>query len=100
MRLRQAMAINQVSEETAMNASQLVLMLIAWNVPSAFLAKTLASQKARHSNRWFFAGLLLGPLGLIAAAGLPDRHQIVYLRHLAESQGYEPKRKCGGKTQS
>jgi len=82
-----------------MSASQLLFMLIAWNVPSAFLAKTLASQKARHSRRWFFAGLLLGPLGLIAAAGLPDRHQIVYLRHLAEAQGYEPKHKCGGNAQ-
>ena len=31
------------------------------------------------------AGLIFGWLGLIAAAGLPDRHQIVYLRYLAES---------------
>ena len=28
------------------------------------------------------AGLLFGPLGLLAVAGLPDRHQIVYLRYL------------------
>ena len=40
---------------------------------------------------WFCAGLLFGLLGLIAAAGLPDRHQIVYLRHLAEAQGYRNK---------
>ena len=34
------------------------------------------------------AGLLFGPLALLAVAGLPDRHQIVYLRYLAEAQGY------------
>ena len=78
-----------------MDPIKVLLMVLAWNVPSAFLAKTLASQKARNSKRWFLAGLLLGPLGLIAAAGLADRHQIVYLRYLAEAQGYERKRNCG-----
>ena len=29
--------------------------------------------------------------------GMADRHQIVYLRHLAESQGYGRRRSCGGK---
>ena len=39
--------------------------------------------------------LLLGVSGL-AVAGLPDRHQIVYLRYLAEAQGYQPRHNCGG----
>ena len=42
------------------------------------------------------AGLLFGPLGLLAVAGLPDRHQIVYLRYLAEAQGYQLLHNCGG----
>lgn len=29
--------------------------------------------------------------------GLADRHQNVYLRHLAENQGYVRRRSCGGK---
>ena len=79
---------------------KLLLMVLVSHLASAFLSRTIAAQKARHSKRWFVAGLVLGPLGLIAAAGLPDRHQIVYLRHLAESQGYQPRHACGGKTRT
>ncbi len=32
-----------------------------------------------------------------ADMGLADRHQIVYLSHLAESQGYVRRRSCCGK---
>ena len=73
----------------------LVVVLVA-HLISAGLSKTLAAQKARHSNSWAIAGFLFGPLGLIAAVGMPDRHQIVYLRYLAEQQGYEPRHACGG----
>ena len=66
----------------------LLLLIVVSHVASAFLAATIARQKARNSRMWFVGGLLFGLLGLIAAAGLPDRHQIVYLRHLAEAQGY------------
>lgn len=76
----------------------LVLMVLVSHLVSAGLSKTIAGQKARNSWRWFAAGLLFGPLGLIATAGLPDRHQIVYLRFLAESQGYQPRRPCGGRS--
>ena len=74
-----------------------VVMILVTHLASAFFSKTLAGQKARNSKNWLFAGLIFGPLGLIAAVGLADRHQIVYLRHLAESQGYVPRRRCGGK---
>ena len=73
----------------------LVFVLIA-HLISAGLSKTVAAQKARNSNRWALAGFLFGPLGLIAAVGMPDRHQIVYLRYLAEQQGYQPRHACGG----
>ena len=65
-------------------------------VSGSMLSKTVAAQKARNSNRWAVAGFLFGPLGLIAAVGMPDRHQIVYLRYLAEQQGYQPRHACGG----
>lgn len=61
-----------------------VVLVVVTNLVSAFLAKTVAGQKARNSKNWFLAGLCLGPLGLLAAAGLTDRHQIVYLRFLGD----------------
>ena len=75
---------------------KLLVMVVVSHLASAFLSKTLAAQKARNSNRWAVAGFLFGPLGLIAAVGMPDRHQIVYLRYLAEQQGYQPRHACGG----
>ena len=72
---------------------KLLVMVVVAHVASAFFSKTIAGQKARSSKNWFWAGLIFGPLGLIAAVGLADRHQIVYLRHLAETQGYEPRHK-------
>jgi len=74
--------------------SQIVVLVV--HLISAGLSKTVAAQKARNSNRWTIAGFLFGPLGLIAAVGMPDRHQIVYLRYLAEQQGYQPRHACGG----
>ena len=74
--------------------SQVVVLVV--HLISAGLSKTVAAQKARNSNRWLLAGFLFGPLGLIAAVGMPDRHQIVYLRYLAEQQGYQPRHACGG----
>ena len=71
-------------------------MVLVSHLISAGLARTVAAQKARSSRNWLVAGLLFGPLGMLAVAGLPDRHQIVYLRYLAESQGYQPRHKCGG----
>ena len=74
--------------------SQVVVLVV--HLISAGLSKTVAAQKARNSKRWAVAGFLFGPLGLIAAVGMPDRHQIVYLRYVAEQQGYQPRHACGG----
>ena len=75
---------------------KLLTMVLVSHLISAGRARTVAAQKARSSRRWLMAGLLFGPLGLLAVAGLPDRHQIVYLRYLAEAQGYQPRHNCGG----
>lgn len=37
------------------------------------LSAHIADSKGHNSVSWFFVGLLFGILGLIAAAGLPDR---------------------------
>ena len=76
----------------------LLIMVLISHLISAGLARTVAAQKARNSRNWLIAGVLFGPLGLLAVAGVPDRHQIVYLRHLAESQGYQPRHNCGGQS--
>ena len=78
-----------------MELKSLVVVLVV-HLISAGLTKTVAAQKARNSNRWAVVGLLLGPLGLIAAVGMPDRLQIVYFRYLAEQQGYQPRHAGGG----
>ena len=79
-----------------MELKWLVMVHVA-HLASLFQQNHRPWQKAHIRKNWFWAGLIFGPLGLIAAVGLADRHQIVYLRHLAETQGYEPRHKCGGK---
>ena len=67
----------------------LVFVLIAHLISAGF-SKTVAAQKERNSKRWAVAGFLFGPLGLIAAVGMPDCHQIVYLRIWLSSRATSP----------
>jgi len=53
---------------------------------SGFLASNLATDKGHDGTTWFLAGFLLGPLGLIAAAGLSDRKLRRYIRQIGEKQ--------------
>lgn len=53
---------------------------------AGFLASNIASDKGHDGSSWFFAGLLFGPLGLIAAAGLSDRKLRKYIRQIGEKQ--------------
>ena len=46
------------------------VVVIVLGLFSAFLAGNVASDKDHDGTLWFLAGLLLRPLGLIAAAGL------------------------------
>ena len=72
-----------------MELKSLVVVLVA-HLISAGLSKTVAAQKARNSNRWAVAGFLFGPLGLIAAVGMPDRHQIVICAIWLSSRATNP----------
>ena len=53
---------------------------------SGLLSSTVASDKGHDGTAWFLVGLLLGPLGLIASAGLSDRKLRRYLRQIGEKQ--------------
>ena len=48
-------------------------VLVAQAVACGWFASVLAEHKGHPDWPWFWAGLLAGPLGLLAAVGLPDR---------------------------
>lgn len=62
------------------------VVVILLGVFSGFLASSVAFDKGHDSSTWFVAGLLLGPLGLISAAGLSDRKLRRYMRQIGEKQ--------------
>ena len=56
-------------------------------------AAALASAKEMNVALWALGGFLFGPIALIAAAGMPDRRQRMFIRFMAEAQGWaEPKK--------
>ena len=69
--------------------SFLLLLLLVW-VPCGFFAAAIADDKSHEGFAWFWGGLLCGPIGLLAAAGLSDRKQRRILRLMAEGQGIAP----------
>ncbi|NYT76557.1 hypothetical protein H0A71_06100 [Alcaligenaceae bacterium] len=52
-----------------------VWLVVAWLACAAFCG-TLAEEKRYCWPCWVVLGLLFGPLALVAAAGLPDRHVV------------------------
>ena len=48
---------------------------------TGIITGVVASDKGHAFGSWLFAGLLLGPLGLLAAAGLSDRRLRQFLRN-------------------
>jgi hypothetical protein len=50
-----------------------ILMGAVVAVICAALAGTLANKKGHSQSAWTLAGFFFGPLGLLAAVGLPDR---------------------------
>lgn len=53
-------------------------MIVAW-LACGLLAGHVAAEKDRCGFCWFCLGIVLGPLALIAAAGLPDNRRIIPL---------------------
>jgi len=72
-----------------------LLFLCIW-LPCGLYTQTLAKAKGYDEAAWFFGGLLLGPMALLAAAGLPDLKLRRYVRALAaandEAPGFDPRR--------
>ncbi len=54
-----------------------------------YIAGEVAVSKKWAGIKWMILGFLFGPLGVIGAAGLPDRQIRKTLRLLAEKQGIE-----------
>jgi hypothetical protein len=65
------------------------LLLFVISIICAFISMSVAGSKGCDRTTWWFAGLLFGPLGLIGAAGLPDRKLRSYLHHIAKGQGWQ-----------
>lgn len=55
----------------------------------AFFASGIEEDNKHNPVAWSLAGLVWGPLGLLAAVGLGDRRQILILSLIAETQGVE-----------
>ena len=67
-------------------------------IPCAFFSSVIAYDKGHGGVAWFFGGLFLGPLGLVAVAALSDRKLRRYIRLMAEHQGV-PQEAFGPATQ-
>ena len=61
-------------------------LLLIFGAITGFLSSNVASDKGHDGTAWFFTGFFLGPLGLIAAAGLSDRKLRKYIRQIGEKQ--------------
>ena len=63
-----------------------LLVLVISAVISGYLTRAVAKDKGHNGTDWFLGGFFLGPLGLIAAAGLSDRKLRRYIRQIGEKQ--------------
>ena len=50
------------------------------------LSATIAKNKGLKTINWFLAGLFLGPFGLLAVSGMPDKKLRRQLREFLENQ--------------
>jgi len=53
----------------------IIVIPILINLVCAGFCSFLAGAKKRRNVDWFFLGLLFGPIALIAAAGMPAKHE-------------------------
>lgn len=61
----------------------LLVIAILLGIVCAILTSRVADSKGWEASGWFIAGLLLGPLALLAVVGLPDKKLRQYVRALA-----------------
>lgn len=65
----------------------IILIALGNAVICAALAGQVAKTKGYESSGWQVAGLLCGPLALIAIAGMPDKKLQGYIKAIAQQQG-------------
>ena len=65
----------------------LLIVLFFFGVTCGGFCATLADNKGWNPGPWFIGGFLLGPLALVAAAGMPDLKLRKYIRAMAQGQG-------------
>ena len=66
--------------------TDLLLLVLVFVIACGLLAMAIADENGHSGLNWFLAGVFLGPVGLIAAAGLGDRKLPRYQRFIAEGQ--------------
>jgi len=66
-----------------------LLIVFLWII-TGFTTAVVASDKGHGFGSWVFAGLFLGPLGLIAAAGLSDQKLREYIRRIIDPSLVDP----------
>jgi len=69
----------------------LFLFTFVVGFPCGFLCSSLAHNKGYNTWRWFACGVLFNILGLISAAGLPDRVLRNQLREVSENKSWASK---------
>ena len=69
----------------------IILIALANAVICATFTGQVAKLKGYESSGWQVAGLLCGPLALIAIAGMPDMKMRDYVKAIAERQGITSK---------
>ena len=62
-----------------------IFLVFIW-ILTGLTAGVIASDKGHGFGSWTLVGLLLGPLGLIAAAGLSDQKLREYIRRIIDPQ--------------
>ncbi len=66
----------------------IVFLIISWIV-CGLVAMSVANAKDCYGLLWLLAGIFIGPIAVIAAAGLPDRKLRRTMRLIAEAQGVD-----------
>ena len=69
----------------------LFFFTFVFGIPCGLLCSSLANNKGYNPWRWFACGVLFNLLGLIAAAGLPDRILRNQLREVLENKSWASK---------
>lgn len=60
------------------------VLILAICLSCLYLSSTVAHEKGHNEGHWALVGLIFGPLGVIAAAGLPDLRTRRLLKELTE----------------